>query len=116
MPDFIDALPLYRLSKIFKRLGIELDRGTLAHWMIRCGELIQPLIDLITEGILEQSRVHMDETTVQVLKEPGKRAKSKVTCGCWAQDRPGIAGWCSEMTPVAAAQCPRQCSVGTKVH
>ena len=74
---YLDALPLYRLNKIFKRLGIELDRGTLALWMIRCGELIQPLIDLITERILEQSWVHMDETTVQVLKEPGKRAQSK---------------------------------------
>lgn len=72
-----DALPLYRQSKIFERLGVQLDRATLAHWMIRCGELIQPLINRLTEHILEQPWVHMDETPVQVLKEPGKSAESK---------------------------------------
>jgi len=72
-----DALPLYRQNKIFERLGVNLDRTTLAHWMIRCGELVQPLINLMTERILEEPWVHMDETPVQVLKEPGKTAQSK---------------------------------------
>lgn len=72
-----DALPLYRQNKIFERLGVNLDRTTLANWMIRCGELTQPLINLMTEGILEHPWVHMDETPVQVLKEPGKTAQSK---------------------------------------
>ncbi len=72
-----DALPLYRQIKIFERLGVDLDRSTLANWMIRCGELVQPLVNLMTERILEQPWVHMDETPVQVLKEPGKTAQSK---------------------------------------
>jgi len=72
-----DALPLYRQNKIFERLGVSLDRSTLANWMIRCGELVQPLINLMTERILENPWVHMDETPVQVLKEPGKSAQSK---------------------------------------
>jgi len=36
---YVDALPLYRQSEIFKRSGIELDRTNLANWMIKCGQL-----------------------------------------------------------------------------
>ena len=72
---YCDALPLYRQSEIFKR--IELDRSNLANWMVRCGELIQPLINLLQDKLLERSLVHMDETTLQVLKEPGKTPQSK---------------------------------------
>lgn len=61
---YCDALPLYRQSKIFKRLGIELDRSNLANSMIKSGELVQPLINLLQDQLLERSLVHMDETTV----------------------------------------------------
>jgi len=74
---YCDALPLYRQADIFKRSEILLDRTNLSNWMIRCGELVQPLINLIQERILQQPVVHMDETTVQVLKEPDKFAQSK---------------------------------------
>lgn len=74
---YCDALPLYRQSEMFKRIGVELDRTNLANWMIKCGELIQPLINLLHEQLLERSLVHMDETTLQVLTEPGKAAQSK---------------------------------------
>jgi transposase len=74
---YCDALPLYRQSEIFKRLGIELDRSNLANWMIKSGELVQPLINLLRDHLLERPLVHMDETTVQVLNEPDKKAQSK---------------------------------------
>ena len=73
---YADALPLYRQVEIFKRIGIEMDRSTLANWMVKCGQLIQPLINLIHEKILEQNFLHMDETVVQVLSEPNKTAQS----------------------------------------
>ena len=74
---YCDALPLYRQSDIFNRLGIDLDRSNLANWMIKCGELIQPLINLLQEQLRERPLVHMDETTLQVLKEPDKLPQSK---------------------------------------
>ncbi len=74
---YCDGSPLFRQIEIFKRIGIELDRSSLANWMIRCGELIQSLINLIHESLLEQRVLHMDETPVQVLDEPGKKAQSK---------------------------------------
>jgi transposase len=74
---YVDALPLYRQTEIFKRNGVELDRTTLANWMVACGQLIRPLINLIHEKMLEQSVLHMDETRVQVLNEPGRSPQSQ---------------------------------------
>lgn len=71
---FLDGLPLYRQTRQFGRIGINLPRATLANWMVRCGELIQPLINLLQEHINAYDIQQMDETKVQVLKEPGKAA------------------------------------------
>jgi transposase len=72
-----DALPLYRQEAILARSGIEIPRNTLASWMIKAGELIQPLINLLSEQQLSYPILHCDETRVQVLKEPGKQPISK---------------------------------------
>jgi transposase len=74
---FLDGLPLYRLEKIFARFGVDLGRGTMAGWMIRMGDMIVPLINLMNETQLGFDILQMDETTVQVLKEPGRAATSK---------------------------------------
>lgn len=74
---YCDALPLYRQSEMFNRIGIKLDRTNLANWMVRMGELSQPLIDRLQRHIQQQPLVHMDETPIQVLKEPDKAAQSK---------------------------------------
>lgn len=72
-----DALPLYRQSAIFERLGVHLDRTTLANWMMASGTLLQPLVNLLWDQVREAALIHMDETTVQVLVEPGKTPQSK---------------------------------------
>ena len=74
---YADGLPLYRLSGILNRFDIDLDRTTLASWMIRMGQLAQPLINRIEEQLLSAPYIHMDETPVQVLNEAGKSAESK---------------------------------------
>lgn len=73
---FIDALPLYRQSKQFRRIGVYLPRATLASWMIRCGGLVQALCNLMQEQLGRYPIQQMDETRVQVLKEDGKAASS----------------------------------------
>jgi transposase len=72
-----DALPLYRQEAILSRIGVDLPRATLANWMIQAGSLIQPVINLLRDRLLTYDILQMDETPVQVLKEPGKTAQSK---------------------------------------
>ena len=74
---FQDGLPLYRQAGILARSGIELSRTTMANWMIRMGELVTPLINLMDETQLAYDVLQMDETGVQVLKEDGRAADAK---------------------------------------
>jgi hypothetical protein len=60
------------------RWQIPVSRGTLAHWVIRPSELhYTRLYDALYRTLLSQSLIHGDETTLQVLKEPGRSAQSK---------------------------------------
>ncbi len=72
-----DALPLYRQENILQRIGVELPRSTLSQWMIKAGKLVQPLINLMRDQLLAYDVLQMDETTVQVLKEAGRKAQSQ---------------------------------------
>lgn len=83
---YVDALPLYRQTELFKRIGIEIDRTNMANWMVKCGMLVQPLINLLIERLHMQPFIHMDETTLQVLDEPGKTAQSKSYMWVMASD------------------------------
>jgi transposase len=73
---YADGLPLYRQSGILVRAGIDLPRSTLANWMIKAGQAVQPLVNLLRDYLLDYGIIQMDETTVQVLKEPNKLATS----------------------------------------
>ncbi len=84
---YVDALPLYRQHQQFVRIGVELSRTTLARWMVRVGELVVPLVNLLRDELVERAYLLMDETTVQVLKEPGKAPESKSQL--WAMMSPG---------------------------
>jgi len=72
-----DGLPLYRQEHMWQRLGVEIPRATMATWMIKVGELLAPVLNLMSDDLLEGGYVHADETKVQVLDEPGKLATSK---------------------------------------
>ena len=80
---YADGLPLYRQSGILVRAGIDLPRSTLANWMIRSGQGVQPVINLMRDHLLDFGVIQMDETTVQVLNEPDKLATS--TSYMWVQ-------------------------------
>ncbi len=73
---YVDALPLYRQEKIFQRLGVDISRATLASWMVKMGDLVEPLVERIRAEVRAYDVVQCDETPFQVLKEPGKRAQS----------------------------------------
>jgi transposase len=73
---YADALPLYRQAGILERIGVDVSRATLASWMVKVGELVQPLVNLMREEMLASGFVQCDESRYQVLKEPGKPATS----------------------------------------
>jgi transposase len=74
---YVDALPLYRLEKIFKRIGVDIPRASQANWVVHMGGLIQPLINLLRDHLLFENIIKMDETTVQVLNEENRAVSSK---------------------------------------
>jgi len=78
-----DGLPLYRQERIFSRLGFALPRSTQASWLIKAGQLIQPLINLLHDDLLQRDIILADETTFQVLNEPGRAAQTKSYFWCY---------------------------------
>ncbi len=74
---YVNSMPLYRQEQQFKRWGIDLSRQNLANWMIKGSELFEPFYKRMHETLLQQDIVLADETTLQVLKEPGKAPSSK---------------------------------------
>jgi transposase len=90
---YFDGLPLARLEYVMARAGVRLTRSTMARWMIAVARALQPIHNLMRDSLLSGPLIHMDETTVQVLKEPGRAAQSKsymwVQLG-GEQDRPVV--------------------------
>jgi len=74
---FVDSLPFYRQEGMFERIGVELGRATMANWAIQVGDRCKPLLELFVTGIRSGPLINMDETTVQVLKEPDRKNTAK---------------------------------------
>jgi len=74
---FLDGLPFYRQEKIWERMDITLPRATLANWTIKTGDFVQPLINLLIEYQMKGPYFNIDETPIQVLKEPDKPPDGK---------------------------------------
>jgi len=74
---FADALPFYRQEKIFARIGVEIGRATMSNWAIHAGNSCEPLLDLMWHEIRSGPVINIDETPVQVMKEPGRSNTNK---------------------------------------
>lgn len=81
---YVDGTPLYRMQNALARAGIAVSRGTLARWIIRPAQLhYSRLYEALCSTLKSQPLIHGDETTVQVLKEPGKSAQSQSYMWCY---------------------------------
>ena len=75
---YVNHLPLYRQSKDWSNLGLEISRGTLSSWIIKTAdEYLKPVVDQLRTHLLKENCLHVDETPVQVLKEPGRNNRTK---------------------------------------
>ena len=75
---FMMASPLNRQEQEWKQNGILLSRQTMSNWLIRaCEDWLEPIYEEMKFRLCEHKVLHADETTLQVLREPGKPASSK---------------------------------------
>jgi len=75
---FVMGTPLYRQEQELQRNGIKLSRQTMSNWLIRAAEdWLEPIYGMLHELLRGRKVLHADETTLQVLREPGKTAQSK---------------------------------------
>jgi transposase len=74
---FLDSLPFARQEKRFARLGMEISRANMCNWMIGASGKCQYLLDLMWKEIRSGPFMQIDETGMQVLKEPGRPPGAK---------------------------------------
>lgn len=75
---YVMAVPLYRMEQDWLQNGVKLLRQTMANWVITCSlEYLLPVYERLHSYLLERDILHADEVPCQVLKEPGRPAKSK---------------------------------------
>jgi transposase len=74
---FCDSLPFYRQEKQFARIGVDISRQDIANWSIAVFQRLRPLRELLRGEIRQGPLVQIDETTVQVMGEPGRPNTSK---------------------------------------
>lgn len=75
---YVEGMPLYRQEKQLERIGVYLSRQTLANWMIYgATKWLSVLYKRMYELLILHDILHADETTLQVLAEPGRKADSK---------------------------------------
>ena len=75
---FVMYSPLYRLEQEFHRQGLKLSRQTMSNWLLNVSDTwLQPIYEVLHRQLCREKVLHGDETTLQVLKEPGKAATSK---------------------------------------
>jgi transposase len=81
---YLDGLPLYRQAALLGRFGgTDISRNTVAGSIVRVGQAVQPIVNLLRDELLDAPLVFGDETELQVLKEPGRSAQAKSYI--WAQ-------------------------------
>jgi len=74
---FVDALSFNRECKVLEREGIQIGYSTLCSYPIQLTQRLEPLQALLYEYAAQQPLWHLDETTLQVLDEPGRHARQK---------------------------------------
>ena len=85
---YSDHLPLYRQSVILERdAGVEITRATLDGWVMRVGELLIPIVDVMRRELLGGTYIQADETPVDVQLHDGRGQNHQAYL--WQYGRPG---------------------------
>jgi|GEM_PF-233113 len=77
------GMPLYRYEQLAASHGVKLSRATCANLVIAAAEKLTPIVELLRETLLQQSAIHVDETVLQVLNEPGRAPQTQSYLWCF---------------------------------
>ncbi len=74
---YVESLPLYRQERLFARLGVTISRQNMANWInYGANKWLGLLYDRMHQLLLKHEVLQADETTMQVLQEPGRKAET----------------------------------------
>ncbi len=85
---YCDHLPLYRQEEIYARVGVELERTTLADWVGGASQLLAPLVEELRRHVMAAAKLHADDTPVPVLAPGLGRTKTGRLWTYVRDDRP----------------------------
>lgn len=75
---FVMGSPVYRVEQTLGRMGIKLSRQTMSNWILRAAtDYLRPVYEQLHIEMRLRDVLHADETTLQVLHEPGKAARTQ---------------------------------------
>ena len=80
-----DHLPLYRQSERLARHGIDISRKTLCDWVMKCADILSPVVEAMKPDLLSSAKIHTDDTVVPVQekgKSKTKQGRLWVYMGC----------------------------------
>jgi len=70
---YCDHVPLYRQEAMLEReAGVEISRATLDGWVMRVGELLEPVVGAMRADLLRATYLQADETVVPVQMHDGR--------------------------------------------
>ena len=85
---YCDHLPLFRQAAILEReAGLTLSRATLDGWVMRVGELLQPVVGAMRRELLAEGYLQADETIVPVQMHDKRGADHQAYL--WQYGQPG---------------------------
>jgi transposase len=85
---YCDHLPLYRQQAMLEReADVEISRATLDGWVMRVGELLQPVVAVMRQDLLRAAYLQADETTVPVQMHDKRGADHQAYL--WQYGQPG---------------------------
>ena len=85
---YCDHLPLYRQAAMLEReAGLQIGRATLDGWVMRVGELLDPVVVAMRQDLLGAAYLQADETTVPVQMHDHRGADHQAYL--WQYGKPG---------------------------
>ena len=85
---YADHLPLYRQSEIYARVGVELERATLAGWVGGTARTLEPLVDALKHYVLDADKLHGEDIPVPVLAPGNGKTRTGRLWAYVRDDRP----------------------------